>query len=82
MVRTQIQLTEEQVKALKKNALSRHLSIAELIRQAVDTVIRTNTMVDIEERRKRAIDIVGRFSSGKRDISRKHDTYLVEAFVK
>jgi len=75
-------LTEEQVKALKKNALSRHLSIAELIRQAVDTVIRTNTMVDIEERRKRAIDIVGRFSSGKRDISRKHDTYLVEAFVK
>jgi len=82
MVRTQIQLTEEQVKALKKIALSRHPSIAELIRQAVDTVIRTNTMVDIEERRKRAIDIVGRFSSGKRDISRKHDTYLVEAFGK
>ena len=82
MVRTQIQLTEEQVKALKKIALSRHLSIAELIRQAVDTIIRTNTMVDIEERRKRAIDIVGRFSSGKRDISRKHDTYLVEAFGK
>ena len=82
MVRTQIQLTEEQVKALKKIALSRHLSIAEIIRQAVDTVIRTNTMVGIEERRKRAIDIVGRFSSGKRDISRKHDTYLVEAFGK
>ena len=82
MVRTQIQLTEEQVKALKKMALSRHLSIAEIIRQAVDTVIRTNTVVDIEERRKRAIDIVGRFSSGKRDISRKHDTYLVEAFGK
>ena len=82
MVRTQIQLTEEQVKALKKIALSRHLSIAEIIRQAVDTVIRTDIVVDIEERRKRAIDIVGRFSSGKRDISRKHDTYLVEAFGK
>lgn len=82
MVRTQIQLTEEQVMALKKIALSRHLSIAEIIRQAVDTVIRTNTIVDVEERRKRAIDIVGRFSSGKRDISRKHDTYLVEAFGK
>ncbi len=82
MVRTQIQLTEEQVKALKKIAVSRHLSIAEIIRQAVDTVIRTDTMVGIEERRKRAIDIVGRFSSGKRDISRKHDTYLAEAFGK
>lgn len=77
MVRTQIQLTKEQIKALKKIALSRHLSIAGIIRQAVDTVIRTNAMVDIEERRKRAIDVVGRFSSGKRDISRKHDTYLV-----
>jgi hypothetical protein len=82
MVRTQIQLTEEQVKALKKIALSRHLSIAEIIRQAVDTVIRSNIVVDVEERRKRAIDVVGRFSSGKRDISRKHDTYLVEAFGK
>lgn len=82
MVRTQIQLTEEQVKALKKIALSRHLSVAELIRQAVDTVIRTNTMVDTEERQKRAIDVVGRFSSGKRDISRKHDKYLAEAFGK
>ncbi|NUO07594.1 MAG: ribbon-helix-helix protein, CopG family [Candidatus Brocadia sp.] len=82
MVRTQIQLTEEQVKALKKIALSRHLSVAEIIRQAVDTIIRTNTMVDIEERRKKALDIVGKFSSGKRDISRKHDTYLVEAFSK
>jgi hypothetical protein len=75
-------LTKEQVKALKKIALSPHLSIAELIRQTVDTLIRTNTMVDIEKRRKRAIDIVGRFSSGKRDISRKHDRYLVEAFGK
>jgi hypothetical protein len=75
-------LTEEQVKALKKIALSRHLSIAEIIRQAVDTVIRSNIVVDVEERRKRAIDVVGRFSSGKRDISRKHDTYLVEAFGK
>ena len=82
MVRTQIQLTEEQAKASKKIALSRHLSIAELIRQAVDTIISTNTMVNIEERRKRAIDIVGRFSSGKRDISKKHDAYLVEAFDK
>ncbi|BBO18215.1 hypothetical protein BPIT_25070 [Candidatus Brocadia pituitae] len=28
------------------------------------------------------VDIVGRFSSGKRDISRKHDTYLAGAFGK
>lgn len=80
MIRTQIQLTEEQANALKKLALSRHLSIAELIRQAVDNMIKTSTFLDTEERRKRAIDIVGRFSSGKNDISREHDKYLTEAF--
>ncbi|HYA12030.1 MAG TPA: CopG family transcriptional regulator [Thermodesulfovibrionales bacterium] len=82
MVRTQIQLTEEQAKALKKMALSRHLSIAELIRQAVDSFIKTGAVIDIEERRRRALDVVGRFSSGKHDISKEHDKYLVEAFSK
>jgi hypothetical protein len=82
MVRTQIQLTEEQANALKKLALSRHLSIAELIRQAVDTMIKTSTVIDMEERKKRAIDAAGRFSSGKHDIAREHDKYLTEAFRK
>jgi len=82
MVRTQIQLTEEQAKALKKLASSRHLSMAELIRQGVDTVLRSNVTVDAEEKRKRAIAIAGRFSSGKRDISKEHDKYLAEAFAK
>jgi hypothetical protein len=82
MVRTQIQLTEEQAKMLKRLALSRHLSIAELIRQAVDSLIKSGLAVDIEERRKRALGIAGKFGSGKRDISREHDKYLTEAFRK
>ncbi|MBI5638965.1 MAG: ribbon-helix-helix protein, CopG family [Nitrospirae bacterium] len=82
MVRTQIQLTEDQAKTLKKMATARHLSIAGLIRQAVDEIIKAGPITDNEERRKRALDITGRFSSGKRDISRKHDEYLEEAFDK
>jgi hypothetical protein len=82
MVRTQIQLTEDQAKALKKIAQSRHLSVAELIRKAVDTIIKSSTVVDSEERHKRAMEIVGRFSSGKRDISKKHDLYLADAYNK
>jgi len=80
MVRTQIQLTEDQAKALRKMAASRHLSVAELIRSAVNTMIKSSHVVDVEERHKRAIEIVGRFSSGKRDISRKHDLYLTDAY--
>jgi len=82
MVRTQIQLTEDQAKALKKIAQSRRLSVAELIRKAVDTIIRSSTVVDREERHKRAMEIVGKFSSGKRDISKKHDLYLTDAYNK
>jgi RecA/RadA recombinase len=80
MVRTQIQLTEDQAKALKKIAQSRHLSVAGLIRKAVDTVIKSSSVIDVEERHKRAIEIVGKFGSGKRDVSKKHDLYLTEAY--
>ena len=82
MVRTQIQLTEEQAKALKKMAASRHLSRAELIRRAVDIMIKSGPAAEPEERRKRAIEITGKFSSGKSDISRRHDKYLADSFGK
>ncbi len=80
MVRTQIQLTEEQAKALKQLSLSQHHSVAELIRQAVDNMIKRSAVVDIEEGRKRAIEAAGRFSSGLHDLSTEHDKYLEEAF--
>jgi len=82
MIRTQIQLTENQVQALKKIAASRHVSVARLIRQAVDTMIKSSPMVDPEERYKRAMDIVGKFHSGKHDVSEKHDDYLMDAYDK
>lgn len=82
MVRTQIQLSERQAAALKKLAAARHVSIAELIRRAVDTMIRSGALIDADEKKRRAIDAVGRFRSGKRDISHKHDDYLSEAYGK
>jgi len=82
MVRTQIQLTQDQAKALKRMAASRHLSVAELIRRAVDNMIKTSTSADPEERLRRALEIAGKFSSGERDISRKHDVYLSESYGK
>jgi hypothetical protein len=49
MVRMHIQLTENQAKALKRISMPRRLSIAELIRRAVDTLIKSGTVVDVEE---------------------------------
>jgi predicted DNA-binding ribbon-helix-helix protein len=82
MVRTQIQLTEEQVDTLKRLAAKRHVSIAELIRQGVDTLLRSVGNVSPEERRKRAIALAGRFRSGLKDLSTKHDDYLKEVYRK
>ena len=80
MVRTQVQLREEQVRALKKLASARGVSMAELIRQSVDALIRSSKGVDEAERRRRAIAAAGRFRSGASDVSSEHDRYLAEAF--
>ena len=80
MIRTQVQLTEEQAQALKNLASARQVPIAELIRQSVDILIRSSGAIDAEERRRRAIAAAGRFHSEVSDISMKHDEYLVEAF--
>jgi len=77
MVRTQIQLTDEQADAITKIAKSRRISIAEVIRQAVNNTIKTNT-VDAAELCRRSIEVTGKYRSGKRDVSGEHDKYLAE----
>ena len=82
MVRTQIQLTEEQARKVKKIAASRGVAMAEVIRDAVEGAIRSNAGTVSEERRARAIAVLGKFRSGKKDISKQHDAYLTEAWSK
>lgn len=80
MVRTQIQLTESQATSLKRMAARQHVSMAELIRRAIDCIAVTGDAADSEERRKAALAAAGKFHSGQRDLSKKHDRYLAEAF--
>ena len=80
MVRTQIQLSEEQARTLKDMAAKYDVSMAELIRQAVDDWLRSTETVDREERKRRAIAAAGRFHSEVSDLSTAHDRYLAEAF--
>ncbi len=80
MVRTQIQLTKEQAQALRSLAASQRLSVAELIRRAVDAFLQSQKSIDHEEKKRRALAALGRFRSGRRDVSKNHDRYLNEAF--
>jgi len=81
MVRTQIQLTEEQSRALKSLSTRRGVPVAELIRQSVDSFIRSSAGLDEQERRRRAKAAAGKFHSGQADIAVHHDRYLTEAYA-
>jgi len=80
MVKTQVQLSEAQVQALKALAAAQNKPTAELIRQAVDDFLRAMSSISIEERKRRAIAAAGRFRSGLSGLSTNHDRHLVEAY--
>lgn len=80
MVRTQIQLPESQVAILKRLAAQHHLSMAELIRRAVDLFTSSPESGAIADRKQRALAASGSFRSGLSDIAERHDDYLTEAF--
>lgn len=77
MVRTQIQLTDEQAQAVKRLAASKGVSMAEIIRQGLDRIL---TERSDSKTRKQALEIAGRFRSGFKDVSREHDAHLAEDY--
>jgi hypothetical protein len=80
MYRTQIQLREDQSKKLKELAAEYNVSVAELIRQSVDMFIQSGSELTQEEKRKRALEIIGLGDSGLDDLSINHDKYLAEIY--
>jgi predicted DNA-binding protein len=81
MVRTQIQLTEQQARRLRAQARERGLSLAEIIRRYIEKGL-SEEISDRSVLYERAGRVLGRFRDrrGARDISSKHDRYLDEAF--
>lgn len=79
MIRTQIQLPEDAMRALKLLAAERETSIAALVREAVDQLVASRRVASAEDRRARALAAVGRFRSGHRDLSTRHDEHFAEA---
>jgi Arc/MetJ-type ribon-helix-helix transcriptional regulator len=79
MIRTQIQLTEEQAAKLKRLAGERDVSMAEVIREAVDRLPDRN---DRAERFARALAVAGTGHDidGKTDVAERHDEYLADIY--
>lgn len=80
MVRTQIQLTQEQAAKAKRLAAERNVSMAEVIRQLLDEATEGE---DPAERLTRAVDAIKRGGfhdrEGRTDVALRHDEYLAEA---
>lgn len=74
MERIQIQFTVEQLERLRQAAALAGVSVAQMVRDSVDAHL---TVPGAEERR-RALQHLGGFRSGRRDVARGHDTYLTE----
>lgn len=79
MIRTQIQLSEEQSRKLKRLAAARDTSIAELIRGSVDALLAAAPEDNAATLRARALGVAGRFN-GMADLAAGHDRYAAEAF--
>jgi hypothetical protein len=89
MIRTMVQLTEEQLKTLKELAKARKTSVAKLVRESVaQYVVATNRDAEREENRKRALEFIQKIESGeiqfhdmegKTDLSINHDEYFAQA---
>jgi predicted transcriptional regulator len=79
MVRTQVQLPEESMRAVRRLAAERGVSIAAIFREAIDTLVASRRVASAESKKARAAAAVGRFRSGRGDLSERHDDHFAEA---
>ena len=79
MVRTQVQLTEAQAAKLKALAARQDVSIAEMIRRAVDQL--PSPHVYSPEQKRLALAFVGQFPDEATDVAENHDLYLAEIYA-
>lgn len=77
MIRTQIQIEDQQAEWLKATAKERGVSISQLIRDSINLC---RVHGERDSLKKRALAAVGRFASGFPDISERHDDYLTDAY--
>jgi predicted DNA-binding protein len=80
MPRTVVTLSDEQTKRLRRAAQTRGVSMAAIIREAIDEIPEP-PLTDRESMIRRALDVSGRYRSGLHDVSTNMDDYLAEAFL-
>ena len=79
MGRTQIQLTKNQAAQLKRLASASGRSMADLVREGVERLLRDQAGLSRTEQMQRAARVFGTFTSGTRNLSIAHDDHFADA---
>jgi len=79
MVRMEVRLTDEQAELLRRGAAERGVSMAALVREAVEVWATGSRGLSGEEECRRAIAAIGMIKGGPADMAARHDDYFVEA---
>ena len=80
MIRTQVQIEEEQMEWLRTKALQRRVSVSQLIREGI-AFFREHEERIISAKKERALAALGRFESGLKDVSETHDRHLADLYA-
>ena len=80
LIRTQVQLTEEQARALKVRSCDEERSMAGLLRESDLENLADQPARDHRSLLDRACGLIGRFRSGYSDVAENHDQHLDEAY--
>ncbi len=73
MIRTQIQLDEDDMERVRRAAARRGCSVASFVRESVKSSL---DQTEKDDRIHLAKEVAGRYRSGLGDLSRNHDAYL------
>ena len=83
MVRTQVQLTEEQHRRLRRWTRQLGVSLSEAVRRCVaDRLARDEASLSRDERIRAALALAGKYRDpeGRRRVAEEHDRYVAEAY--
>ena len=73
MIRAQIQFKEAMYEKLKNQSKQSGKSVSEIVRRSLDETLEKQA---VEQRWARALQSAGKFQSGLKDFSEKHDEHL------
>ena len=73
MVRTQIQFQKKTYESLKTKSKETGKSISEIVRRSIDQTIESQ---ERDQKWARALNSLGKFSSGLNNLAEKHDDHL------